>query len=295
MKVLIVEDDSASRAYMKDSVESQGHQTRVAEDGLKGLEVFQEFKPKLVITDIQMPGMNGLELLKNIRAISQETLVVVITAYGSEEYAIEALRLGANNYLKKPIRLNGLVQMLEKYSLMFDREPITGKEIEKGKPGEKITLQLENNLHSIAEVVDDLLVKAKNFLDSGDLIDVRTGLYELFYNAMEHGNLEISAQEKLDALNSDLNAWDLLFKERLADGELAKRKLTVEFKVEGNICEWVISDEGKGFDWKTILQRFGLMDFNNETKGIYICEFCFDSLEYIGNGNVVKACKTVSL
>ncbi|MCH8209482.1 MAG: response regulator [Nitrospinae bacterium] len=57
MKVLIVEDDRASSAYMKACVESQGHQTRVAGDGLKGLEVFQEFKPKLVIAEtLSEPG-----------------------------------------------------------------------------------------------------------------------------------------------------------------------------------------------------------------------------------------------
>lgn len=116
MKVLIVEDDAPSRSFMKDTVESQGFETYVAEDGLIGLEAFKKYKPHLVLSDIRMPELNGLQLLEEIRKINPTVIVVMVTAFGCEEYAIKAMELRANNYLKKPVRHNELIPLLKKYA-----------------------------------------------------------------------------------------------------------------------------------------------------------------------------------
>ncbi|MBT5027591.1 MAG: response regulator [Nitrospinaceae bacterium] len=121
MKVLIVEDDAPLRVFMKDTVESQGFETFTAENGLQGLEKFKKVCPDLVFSDINMPKMNGLELLEEVRKINSNVIVVMVTAFDCEEYAIKAMALRANNYLKKPVLHNELLPLLKKYASLTQK------------------------------------------------------------------------------------------------------------------------------------------------------------------------------
>ena len=89
MKVLIVEDDAPLRVFMKDTVESQGFETFTAENGLQGLEKFKKVCPDLVFSDINMPKMNGLELLEEVRKINSNVIVVMVTAFDCEVYVVK--------------------------------------------------------------------------------------------------------------------------------------------------------------------------------------------------------------
>ncbi|MDO3379604.1 sigma-54-dependent transcriptional regulator [Geoalkalibacter halelectricus] len=100
--LLIIEDDVSLRRVLEFSLEEAGYQVLTAPDGQAGLELFREARPPLVITDIAMPGMSGYEVLKTIKEESPETLVVVITAFGSVEKAVDAMKIGAYDYLTKP-------------------------------------------------------------------------------------------------------------------------------------------------------------------------------------------------
>ena len=290
MRVLIVEDDPASRKFMQDTVKSQSHEVKTAADGLQGLSLFKEFKPHLVFSDIQMPKMDGLELLKRIRDMSPETLVVMITAFGSEEYAIKALRLHANNYLNKPIRHHDLLPLLQKYSALVEPAGSVGQE-KKKEDQQQQKFIFENNFSNINEFLH-LLV---NDLDKDVLLDVRVGLYELLVNAIEHGNLEISKEEKFNALNKGPFGLEELHKKCKLDPRFAGRKIVVELTKDDVAFEWLIKDEGKGFDYEHVLRNAGPMG-NIEAKGIYIAQFHFDELEFLGRGNQVRArkLKTVS-
>lgn len=124
MKVLIVEDDPASRKYLLDTVVTEGHDTRASENGEIGLKVYNEFKPDLVLSDIQMPVMDGLKLLEAIREQSNDVIVVIITAFGTEEYAMKALRLGATNYMPKPVRHGELLPLLRKYNSVIENRTV---------------------------------------------------------------------------------------------------------------------------------------------------------------------------
>ena len=110
MKVLIVDDDQASLEFMTDSVEVLGHCAITASNGVEGLKAYREFNPRLVISDIRMPEMDGLELLKNIRSECPDASVVMATAFGCEEYAAQALQLGAEGRRRNvphPLRTAG--------------------------------------------------------------------------------------------------------------------------------------------------------------------------------------------
>jgi CheY-like chemotaxis protein len=104
-QVLIVEDDDTSRRLMKRVIEKLGFSALVAKDGATALGIFAEASPKIVVTDLRMPKIDGLELLHRVKRLNPAVEVVVVTAHGDYDTAIHALREGASDYLKKPIKL----------------------------------------------------------------------------------------------------------------------------------------------------------------------------------------------
>lgn len=289
MKVLIVEDDPASRNYLKDTVEAEGHETEVAENGETGLKIFKKQLPDLVISDIQMPVVDGLELLEAIRRQSSDSIIIMATAFGSEEYAMRALRLGANNYMKKPIRHAELLPLLRKYNSVIEARTldheILGMIVEKNS-----TMKFDNRFEIIPKIADHLVLETGNSIPENKRFGVNLGLLELLTNAIEHGNLGIGYDEKSVALESD--TLDSLYKQRQVDTALAGRMVTVAFKMNGTSCEWVITDEGEGFDWKTVRDSFDeskMLDAHG--RGILITQMYFDELEYNDAGNAVRVVK----
>jgi len=103
-QVLVVDDEPSIRAQLEESLQEAGYQTLGARDGREAAELVLQRSFDLCLTDIRMPGMSGLDLLKRVRETSPETMVILMTAFGGLETAIQALRLGAVDYLLKPFQ-----------------------------------------------------------------------------------------------------------------------------------------------------------------------------------------------
>jgi DNA-binding NtrC family response regulator len=102
-KVLIVEDEEHARTGLTELVESWGYRATAASNGLEGLEKVVQWSPTIVVTDLKMPRMDGMALLGRITEMPERIAVVMLTAQGSIESAVEAMRLGAFDYLPKPV------------------------------------------------------------------------------------------------------------------------------------------------------------------------------------------------
>ncbi len=113
-KLLIIDDEPPIREMLEMSLSSEGYEVRTAENGREALKVFAEQRPKLVLTDIKMPGMDGIEVLKQIKALDSETEVIVITGHGDMDSAISAIRSGASDFITKPIRDEILMLSIER-------------------------------------------------------------------------------------------------------------------------------------------------------------------------------------
>jgi signal transduction histidine kinase len=107
-KVLIIDDEEAARYGIRRALGNQGYELEEAGDGAAALTRLDAFQPDVIISDINMPGMDGLTLLRHLNRQEEPPLVVLITAYGSEAVAAEALRAGAYDYLAKPFDLESL-------------------------------------------------------------------------------------------------------------------------------------------------------------------------------------------
>lgn len=103
-KILVIDDEESIRTLLRISLTYKGFEVSTAEDGEKGIEIFQQERPPIVLVDIKMPGIDGLEVLRQIKGLDPDTEVIVITGHGDMESAIEALKLEASDFITKPIR-----------------------------------------------------------------------------------------------------------------------------------------------------------------------------------------------
>jgi PAS domain S-box-containing protein len=113
-KLLLIDDEEGVRKIFSLYLRKEGYDVLTAEDGEKGLRIFEREKPPLVLTDIKMPGMNGVEVLKKIKEIDEETEVIIITGHGDMDLAIQSLKFGASDFITKPINDEALSIALER-------------------------------------------------------------------------------------------------------------------------------------------------------------------------------------
>jgi two-component system, NtrC family, response regulator PilR len=113
-KVLIIEDEKSMREVLKILLEEEGYEITAASNGLAGIEYLQSDIFDLVITDIKMPKANGFEVLKQVKETSPSTVVIMITAFGTTESTIEAMKLGAYDYIQKPFKIDEIRLIIQK-------------------------------------------------------------------------------------------------------------------------------------------------------------------------------------
>jgi DNA-binding NtrC family response regulator len=113
-KILIIDDDASLRRVLEYNLQEAGYEVLVAADGERGLLLFDEHRPTLVITDLKMPGIGGFQVLAAVKERSPASLVIVITAFGAVETAVEAMKLGAYDYITKPFNRDELRLVVQK-------------------------------------------------------------------------------------------------------------------------------------------------------------------------------------
>jgi two-component system response regulator HydG len=135
--VLIVDDENTTRTLCRDVVAESGLRTRLASTTEQALEIMDQFPVDIVITDLKVPEMGGLELLKRVREAYQRTAVIVLTQYGTIESAVEATRMGAADYVTKPFHIPELRTKLDRVvrSLELDQENRLLREQLRTRPG----------------------------------------------------------------------------------------------------------------------------------------------------------------
>ncbi|MFT3697034.1 MAG: sigma-54 dependent transcriptional regulator [Kofleriaceae bacterium] len=113
-KVLVVDDEVSARTTLADLLRDEGYDVEMAADAFKALGKIEAFAPQVVVTDLQMPGMDGIELVKRVRAMDEPAAVIVMTAFGAVQTAVEAMRSGAADYLTKPLDFDELLIVLDR-------------------------------------------------------------------------------------------------------------------------------------------------------------------------------------
>ena len=118
MHVLLIDDDINLCKVIGYQLEKQGFRVTIAHRGKEGIELFKKQDIDVVLTDIQMPDFTGIEVLQKIRRMDNLVVIILITAYGSVDNALEACKMGADDYITKPFGQEQLLFIIEKENLL---------------------------------------------------------------------------------------------------------------------------------------------------------------------------------
>ncbi|MFY9088837.1 response regulator transcription factor [Arcobacter aquimarinus] len=156
ISILCVEDEFGIRQTIVNTLKYYFKDVYEASDGMEGFELYEYYKPKIIITDIEMRNGNGVELVKKIRENDFETMIIMLTAYSTEEYLMDLINLNVNHYILKPLNLKKLSQALEKYLLKSSKPIVLADEL-------FLDLQKRELIYKNSEIIP-LRKREKDFL-----------------------------------------------------------------------------------------------------------------------------------
>ncbi|HUV51269.1 MAG TPA: sigma-54 dependent transcriptional regulator [Anaerolineae bacterium] len=114
MKLLLIDDEEGIRKLLSISLRNEGYDVIMADNGHNGIELFKQKAPSIVLTDIKMPGIDGIDVLKRIKEINPDAEVIIITGHGDMEKAVKSIQLGASDFITKPINADALSKALQR-------------------------------------------------------------------------------------------------------------------------------------------------------------------------------------
>lgn len=288
--ILIVDDSPVDRRLASAIVSRRGGLRVVsAAGGREALEAIAREAPTAVVTDLQMPGMNGLELVEEIRRSHPGIPVVLMTAHGSEDIAIKALRAGAANYVPKQALARDLVATIDSVLAMAGVD-LSRRRLLRRLECRRSTFRLENDPGLIAPLIAMLQqeLDGVGFCDGNDLTRIGVVLQEALANALFHGNLEVSSDlRQVDERNFYAQADARRVAEPYRD-----RRIWIEADLGPEAVAYTIRDEGPGFDIATLNAPFdpeSLMRVGG--RGMLLIRTFMDEVRHNPAGNQIAMIK----
>jgi YesN/AraC family two-component response regulator len=165
LSALVVEDSITIQKQMQKFLEKLFGKVYVAKDGYEALEIYKEFKPNIILTDIQMPKMDGYELIQNLNTLNHTSKIIVFSAYGQAENVIKFLRMGVCDFIQKPVNFNQLTASLLKVTSgnicdeeKFEDELLNDLKIIKDS---KLPIKLINHYKGLPLIHEGIIVSLK--------------------------------------------------------------------------------------------------------------------------------------
>jgi CheY-like chemotaxis protein len=244
-RILIVEDSPTQAKQIQLMLEEAGHHAEVAKNGVAALEIIRRIPPDLVVTDLEMPHMNGLELVEAVHAEHAAVPVILMTAHGSEEIAALALRKGAASYVPKAYLESDLVVTVERTLAVtqVDRHHHRALECLAEMDSHFVLLNDPDLIIPIIGHLEEALIRL-NLCDGTERMRVGVALHEALLNAMYHGNLEVGSE--LRQLGEQ--PFQERIKQRQQQSPYWTRRVHLFVKVTIGQAQYVVRDEGPGFD-----------------------------------------------
>jgi len=288
--IVIVEDSPTQAVQMQLLLEEAGYRVSAATDGRSGLDLVEAESPDLVVTDLIMPELNGLELVETVKSQLPNLPVILTTAQGSEDTAAEALRRGAASYVpKKSIALD-LVPTVSRLLALNEAQRVESAVAEFLTDVEK-RFCLRNDDVLVPQLVRHLKEQVQQMAICGEreLLQLATALDEALVNAMIHGNLEVSS--KLREVDNG-REYRRLAAQRRKQSPFSQRSVYVDVRVNRNLAEFVIRDEGPGFDPKSIPDPTDPANIQKVSgRGLMLINTFMDQVSHNHKGNEITMVK----
>jgi len=292
--ILIVDDEQIIRNVLKRKLEQTTSFTVfTADDGVPALELFKSQHIDLVISDLLMAEMNGIELLRNLKQLNPHVPVIIITGYGTLDDAIEAIHLGAEDFIKKPFDISDVIETIEK-TFRKMAEEADQREIIKFITSEDIQIEIPSDFEYLNTVINYIFshLRARWLVSDEDLHDVKVCLYEGLSNAFEHGNLGISGAEKILMLEQSQQTWKDFLMQRMQEKPYCDRRIRVGLRINEVQMEVCITDEGGGFDYATRTAEADPEElFRSSGRGLLLIQSLMDEMSFNTCGSEIRMLK----
>lgn len=287
--VLVVDDALADRALISGLLNRQLEcEILEAGDGREALSILEAQNPDLVLTDLNMPEMDGLQLVSAVKENYPRTPVVLMTAQGSEEIAARALRSGAASYVPKHLCAEHLADTVTRILSGARQERLDPHVMHYLREG-----QVHFTLHNDTTAIESLVTLFQQMLrclplgDETERLRVGVAVEAAMLNACFRGNLELSHEKGRDRATLISVARDRIGKTPYRD-----RRIDVRANIDHDQATFIVRDGGPGFDTSTVLEELDRVpDPENTGRGITLMRTIMDEVRFNESGNEVTLVK----
>ena len=288
--VLVVDDSPVDRTRAGGLLKKRHDLTPAfASNGREALDLITAQPPDLVLTDLQMPELDGLELVEAVRRRFPALPVILMTAHGSEEIAVQALRKGAASYVAKRNLAAELVDTVESV-LEIARNDLSQRHILACLTQTEAHYELDNDIASIAPLIGQLEANLNRMelCDETGLIRVAVALREALVNAIYHGNLDLTSA----LLEADEAQFAEQAQRRPREQPYASRRVHLVARETRSEVTYVIRDEGQGFDPASLPDPTLPQNLERRTgRGLFLIRTFMDEVKHNPVGNEITMVK----
>jgi CheY-like chemotaxis protein len=286
VRVLVVDDSPMDRRLSGSLLKKRaGMEPIYAENGREALLCIATEKPEIVLTDLQMPEMDGLELVEAIRRDHPYLPVILMTAHGSEDIAVQALRRGAASYVPKRNLAAELVRTVQDV-LAVARLDRREQLLLSCLTATESHFVLDNDISKVPALVSHIeqSLARMRLCDETGRIQVAVALREALVNAIFHGNLEVSSS----LLEEANDAFTQLVEQRRRETPYRDRNVYVFARETRLEATYVVRDEGSGFDPSTLPDPTDLANLEKPSgRGLMLIRTFMDEVRHNAKGNEI--------
>jgi len=283
--VLVVDDLAADRHLVTQLLQDDDLNLSYAADGAEAMEKMEQEVPDLVVTDLMMPKVDGLELVRACRCRYPLVPVILMTSKGSEEIVVEALQQGAASYVPKHAFDRRLLSTVRNVLAVSGQRRGHSRLMECMTRSECV-FALSNSSALIHPLVTYLQERTSylDVCDESDRTRIGVALEEALANALYHGNLEVGSELR----GEDDLAYHALVVRRSQEAPYRDRRIHVEAKMSRHDAVFVIRDEGAGFDPSALPDPTDPANIEKASgRGLLLMKTFMDEVEYNDTGNAV--------
>ncbi|WP_437674034.1 response regulator [Sorangium sp. So ce131] len=285
VRVLVVDDSPMDRILCGGLLKNRGMEPSYAKNGVEALRSIARSAPDIVLTDLQMAEMDGLELVEAIRREHPYLPVILMTAHGSEEIAVQALRRGAASYVAKRNLGTELVSTVENV-LAVARLDRREQQLLSCLTATESHFELDNDVAKVPALVGHIeqSLGRMRLCDETGRIQVAVALREALVNAIVHGNLEVSST----LLDENPKAFSALVERRRYEGPYRDRRVYVVARETRTEATYMVRDEGPGFDPRDLPDPTDLANLDKPSgRGLMLIRTFMDEVRHNEKGNEI--------
>lgn len=286
-RILIVDDSPVDLTLIEGLLREGGDfDLDTAKDGEEALQKIRRDQPDLVLTDMRMPVMDGLELVRTIVEEFPLVPVVLATAQGSEELAVEALELGAASYVPKNRLSADLLEIVDRVISASIHRRVEAK-LMKGLVLQTCTFELRSDQSMFRPLIHHLQNQLAQigFGEESERTRIGVALEEAMNNALEHGNLEVDSELRETSIERYIEE----VRSRSQQEEYGGRVIRLESRITPEEARFVIRDEGRGFDPSKLADPKAPENLEKAAgRGILLMRTFMDDVVFNERGNQVE-------